>query len=194
MYRVSIILISLLFSCGDEKSISLKDAANSFANGDYETALESYLALIETQNTPARVGAGWCYLRLGDYASAMTQFIGVAADSSVDGYAGWSLALWTESPTAANAQLMLDKIDFVLRKNPKFTLSLDSRVTHQHLRYVKSISHLLLQEYQACIDAIRTIDGQSSFTADVNDPNIEDILLTKLQSLSSAQVIGKILG
>lgn len=182
--------ITLLAACGGGGGKSsgpdLDDAKADFSIGNYEDALTTYLELVAKEGATARVGAGWCYNRLGTYSSAVTQFAAAAADSNVDGYAGWGIALWATDASASNAQSVVDKANFVIRKNPAFTLSLDTRVDIDHIVYIKACSHLLLQQYQSCVDAIKMLPGQSSYAPNLSDPNIEDILLTKLQTLGAA--------
>lgn len=184
------IAITLVVACGGGGGKSsgpdLNDAADMFSEGNYEDALTLYLDLASKEGGTAHVGAGWCYNRLAQYSDAITQFSSAAADSIPDGYAGWSLALWATSASASNAQGIVDKANFVIRKSPAFTLSYDSRITINHIIYIKACSHLVLQQYQSCVDAIKMLPNQSGYSVNVSDPNIHSLLLAKLESLGSA--------
>lgn len=184
------IAITLVVACGGGGGKSsgpdLDDAKTDFSSGNYADALTTYLSLVDKEGASAQVGAGWCYNRLGTYSSAITQFAAAAGDSNVDGYAGWGLALWATDASASTAQSVIDKANFVIRKNPAFTLSLDSRIDVDHIVYIKACSHLLLQQYQSCVDAIKMLPNQSGYSVNVSDPNIHSLLLAKLESLGSA--------
>lgn len=179
----------LMSACVKDDLLELKDADKKFANGDYEASLKDYENLIPTQGAPAKVGAGWCYLRLAEYSLAIVQFSDATGDSLADGYAGWAFSLWAKS--ADSAQKVIDRAEFVLRKSPTFIFSLDKRIDKNDVLYVLASAYLVQQNYSKTLEKIKLMDGQSAYTTDVNAADAEDVLLAKLQSLGRAQVIAK---
>lgn len=163
----------------DKKETNLKQAQNLFQDGDYEDALTMYEDLIETEGSVARVGAGWCNIRLNDYATANTYFSLSADDSLTDGYAGWAFTSWAGN----NLQGALEKADFVLRKNVNYTLSLDSRITADHLIWIQASSYYQLANYASSVERIKLLD--TSFNPDLNASNIDQLIAEKLQSLGA---------
>lgn len=176
----------LTSACSDKKESgpSLEDAVGLFADQDYEAALAMYINLIPKEGSSARVGAGWCELRLHSYSDAVSYFEAAAADSLPDGYAGWSFALWAlDQPSPA-----LQKASVVLTKQPNFTLSLDTKIKAEHLIWIQASCYLELVNYSLCLQKIQLLDA--SFSPNLNDPNIANILLTKLETLGNADVTG----
>jgi hypothetical protein len=181
-FLVIAITTVMMVACSEKKSggPTIKEANNLFSEGSYTEALDVYLELIPEQGSPARVGAGWCYLRLNQLSDANAQFVTAASDSIVDGYAGWSFTSWAlDQPSLA-----LEKANVVLIKQPDFILSLDTKIKAEHLIWVQAASYLQLQNYPACLQKIQIL--APSFSPDLNDPNIEDALLVKLEELGSA--------
>lgn len=176
----------LTSACSDKKESgpSLEDAVGLFADQDYEAALAMYINLIPKEGSAALVGAGWCYLRLHQLSDASVQFTAAAADSIVDGYAGWSFVSWAlDQPQNA-----INRANFVLSKQPGYVSTLDDRIKAEHLIWVQAVSYLQLQNYSVCLQKIQLL--APSFSPDLNDPNIEDILLTKLEALGNADATG----
>jgi hypothetical protein len=98
----------------------------------------------------------------------------------VDGYAGWSFTSWALN----QPQTALERATFVLFKEPNYVFSQDTRIKAEHLIWVQAASYLQLQNYSACLQKIQIL--APSFSPDLNDPNIEDALLIKLEELGSA--------
>ncbi len=168
--------------CSDKKDNgpTLKEANVLFTDGSYTEALEVYLDLIPEQGSPARVGAGWCYLRLHQLSDASVQFTAAAADSIMDGFAGWSFVSWAlDQPQNA-----INRANFVLSKQPGYVSTLDERIKAEHLVWIQAASYLQLQNYSVCLQKIQLL--APSFSPNLNDPNIEDILLVKLEELGNA--------
>ncbi|MBX7151408.1 hypothetical protein K1X84_07195 [bacterium] len=184
---MTLMVVWSLLSCGGggggSDSTPIDDANNQFNSGNYAIALQAYVNLIASEGSPARVGAGWCQIRLKDITSAATYFSDAAADSLIDGYAGWSFVLWAQN----NPQEAIDKADFVLTKSPSYIFSLDTDITADELIWIQAASYLQLEDYSSCYDKIKALD--SSYTVNLSDPNIEDLLLQKLTSLGSASQI-----
>lgn len=183
--RTLVLLTGLLFwvGCGgggggDKDPL---DAANDlFAAKNYAAALVEYLDAVTTEGSPANVGAGWCYLRLQDYANADAQFTAAAADSLIDGYAGWAIVKWVQNDPDA----VVNYVDLVVGQDANYIFALDTRVTAGALIYIQASAYLELEDYAMCLATIQILD--SGYTADLNDPNIEDILLAKLTDLGAA--------
>jgi len=175
--------LSALLACGGggggDKN-PLKNADNLFAAKNYAAALTAYLDAVATEGSVANVGAGWCYVRLGDYANADAQFTIASGDSLIDGYAGWAIAKWVQN----DAEGVVDCINFVLAHDANYIFTLDTRVTSGALIYIQASAYLELENYSMCLATIQVL--APGYTADLNDPNIEDILLAKLTELGAA--------
>ena len=161
------------------KMTGLKQAENIFKDGDYETAAALYEDLIESEGSAARVGAAWCYIRLSEYATANTYFSLSAEDSLIDGYAGWAFMAW-----AANSpQGAIDKANFVLRKDPNYVFSLDSRITNNDMVWVQASSYFQVGNNAASVERIKVLDA--SFNPNLNASNINQLIAAELQSLGA---------
>ncbi len=182
--NIFVLLVSLLvFACGGgggSDTSPLEEANDLLAAKNYDAALTIYLDVVATEGSAARVGAGWCYLRLEQYANADTQFSAAAADSLIDGYSGWSIVKWVLNDPAAS----VSHADFVIAHNASYVFALDTRVTAAELVYIQASAYLELENYAMCLAKIQVLSP--GYTADLNDPNIEDILLAKLTDLGSA--------
>lgn len=176
-------LLTWVISCGGggggDKD-PLAEANDLFAVKNYAAALTAYLDAVASEGAPANVGAGWCYLRLQDYTNANAQFTTAAGDSLIDGYAGWAIIKWVQNDPAAAVAY----IDFVLGRDANYIFALDTRVTAGALIYIQASSYLELEDYAMCLAKIQVLSP--GYTADLNDPNIEDILLAKLTELGAA--------
>lgn len=174
----------LAMGCHDKKgdaSTPLEQADNLFAAKDYTTALAAYQQLIASEGSAARVGAGWCSLKLNDYISANTYFSLSAGDSLTDGYAGWSFIGWA----TGNIQQSIDRADFVLNKDPDYVFSLDGRIQAKDLIYLQAMSYYQLNNYPKTVERIQHLPNQSAYNPDLNASNIGQVLLDKLQSLGA---------
>ena len=179
---VSLLLVSVwIIGCPkeDKKITGLKEANNTFKDGNFEEALSIYESLIETEGPVAQVGAAWCYVRLEDYASANTYFSLAADDSLIDGYAGWTFTSWALN----NNQTAIDRADFVIRKNANYTFSLDTRITVNHLIWIQAASYYQLDSYSASVEKIKLLDP--AFSPNLSASNIAQLIAEKLQSLGA---------
>jgi hypothetical protein len=188
-YRNVFILLTIVLlwtiSCGSSggsSKASLNDANTQFTTGSILTARETFISLIASEGSAARIGAGWCDLRLKDYAQADSFFAASAADSLPDGYAGWSFTAWYNN----NPQQVVDRVNLVLTKSPSYTFSLDTRITKNSLLYVRAGSYLQLTNYAACLADIKVIDSSYGYTLTGNAANDGAALLQKLTSLGAA--------
>ena len=175
-------LVSIFWLSGcpkdDKKDIvNMKRANENFKDGDYEAALALYEELILTEGITAQIGAAWCYIRLNEITSANTYFSLAAGDSLIDGYAGWSFTSWALN----DLQGAIDRAGFVIRKNPSYSFSLDSRITVNHLVWIQASSYFQLGNRTVCVDKMKLLDP--SFNPDLNASNIDQIIAEKLQSL-----------
>ncbi len=179
-----ILILTLAMSCHDNKggaSNPLEQADNLFAAKDYTSALAAYQQLIATEGSVARVGAGWCSLKLNDYISANTYFSLSAGDSIVDGYAGWSFIGWA----TGSIQQGIDRADFVLRKEPNYVFLLDDRIQAKDLIYLQAMSYYQLSDYPKTVERIRHLPDQSAYNPNLGASDIGKQLLDKLQSLGA---------
>jgi hypothetical protein len=158
----------------------LAEANDFFTAKNYAAALTAYLDAVASEGAPANVGAGWCYLRLQDYTNANTQFTTAAGDSLIDGYAGWAIVKWVQNEPEA----VVDYVDLVVGQDANYIFALDTRVTAGALIYIQASAYLELEDYAMCLAKIQLL--APGYTADLNDPNIEDILLAKLTELGAA--------
>ncbi len=183
--NLNALLVLWLAACGGGGSstkVTLNDANTQFAAGTFQAALDSYLQLIASEGSVARVGAGWCYIRLNDYINADAQFSAAAADNLADGYAGWSFTAWHNS----QSQQVVDRVTFVLTASPTYVFSLDSRITKNSLIYVRASSYLQLLNYSACLTDIKVLDSGYAYVLTGNSIADANELLAKLQALGVA--------
>lgn len=179
-----LLIITALWLSGcpkDDKKdvVSIKRANETFKDGDYEEALAMYEELILTEGVSAQIGAAWCYIRMNDVTSANTYFSLAANDSLIDGYAGWSFTSWgLNQPQGA-----IDRADFVIRKNPSYVFSLDTRITVSHLLWIQASSYFQLGNRSASVNKIKVLDP--SFNPDLNSPTIDQLIAEKLQALGA---------
>lgn len=164
-------------SGGDK--ITLNSAADLFAADDYTNALAQYVSLIESEGAQAQVGAGWCSIRLTNYATAAIYFSDASSANLADGNAGWSFVLWSQG----NYSEAISKADLVIAAEPNWMLSLDPAVTKNHLIWIQAESYLELQDYANCSAKCQILD--TSFAGSL-DPVV---LLQKVEELGGAMSI-----
>lgn len=187
MKKVIIVLAILNIHCsqnGRDATPTLEKALNEFQDGQYESALSSYIELIPSEGSEARIGAGWCELFLNDYASASDYFSEASDDSLVDGYAGWAFTLWAQNKPGE----VIAKIDWVLAHEPQYVSALDERIGADQLIWIQSSCYLQLGNHAQCLVWIQKLDP--AYNVDINDTvNVAGLLLLKLQSLGNATTI-----
>jgi hypothetical protein len=180
------LMLALLIGCGggggSTAKVTLNDANTLFTAGTFTTARQDYIQLIASQGYVAAVGAGWCDVRLKLYAQADSFFTTIASDSSSDGYAGWSFTAWYNN----NAQQVVDRVSFVLRKSPGYAFGMDARITQNRLLFIRASSYLQLQSYAACLADIKVLDTGYAYTLTGNAVTDGAALLQELGTLSSA--------
>lgn len=188
MNRITLIaalLMAFVISCGGggggKDKITLTQANDLFAGGTYNDALEAYADLIASEGAPAIAGAAWCSIRLHNYAQADSFFTAASVTLNADGYAGWSFADWAMSnPTDA-----ISHANSALTADPDFTLSLDTRVTADHLVWIQASSYLQTGNNTQCFNKILILDPAYSMPVGTTY-QIAAALLLKLQSLGVA--------
>jgi len=175
------IAISSCGGGGGKEKITLTKAADQFVTGNYTTALRNFENLIASEGAPAAAGAGWCLVRLSNVARADSFFVTVAADSNTDAYAGWSFSSWAlNDPSEA-----ISRADFVIRKDANFQMSLDTRVTKNHLVWIQASSYLQLGDYTSCFNKIKILDAAYTYPTGTS-VEIGTALMQKLQTLGAA--------
>lgn len=179
------LLLAFAIGCGGGgggSKVTITKADNLFGDGDYQNAQEAYIELIASQGAPAIAGAAWCSIRLNNYAQADSFFTAAGVSLNVDGLAGWSFASWALNDPAdavANATIALSA-------SPAFiALSIDPRVTADHLIWIQASAFLQLGQYDDCYSAIHLLDTGYVMPTGTS-PQIASALLQKLTGLGVA--------
>ncbi len=173
----------VLLACADSKKTPaeiIKESESLFSKGKYAEALEIYESLIVSQGSIARVGAGWCQLRLGNRDEANLYFADAAPDSLTDGFAGWSLVLWANN----SPDISIAMAEIVLKSDSNFVLSLDKKFTFKDLYWIEAADYLQLGHLETAVSKIKKIDP--SFSPNLSDPFLAKVIAEKLQSLGVA--------
>lgn len=179
---MKLVVLCFIFACGGSgKNTSDPEKAGekAFASGNYDEALDHFLDLADTDPVAGYTGAGWSALRLHDYSDANTYFQNIAVSKSVDAYAGWSITGWALSDFSQAIQ----RADTVLSKNAGFVLTLDDGVTANDLILVQALCYYESNNFSATLQKIKILD--SGFNADLNAPDIAQVLAVKLEQLSA---------
>lgn len=179
------LIMALVMGCGGGgggSKATLTKANQLFGDGDYQDAQEAYIALIATEGAPAVAGAAWCAIRLNRYAQADSFCTAAGVPLNADGLAGWSFASWALN----DPQDALDHATAAFAASPAFsTLSIDTRVTANHLIWIQASSYLQLNNLTECYNKIHLLD--SGYAMPTGNPQqIASALLTKLTSLGVA--------
>lgn len=183
MFKTKIILLAamiLCVSCEKEKRSAIEKAMDQYEEKNYVEALASYQALISTKGSIARVGAGWCKLKLEDYLAAYSFFNEAGPDSLPEGFAGWSLACWAQK----NYQGAIEKSEVALRLKPNFKSGFDGKFSSVELIWLQASCYFFLNDYSKTVNKIKQLPGQSNYNPDLQSDNISHELLVKLESLS----------
>lgn len=174
---VSTGIIVLLCSCGED--VPIDSAWQLFRDKDYVSAHAAFSALTGSTNE-AFVGLGWtCMMMSIDSSDAADRYFQtVEADSSLDGYAGWTILSWSRGDYANG----IERAKFVIRIAPGYVFNHDKTMTYEDILYHEALCAFNTGDNQLTIDLIIQLD--SSFTPpDLNDPDIRSILLQKLEAL-----------
>ena len=172
-------LTAALFSCGSStapKPATIDDAWTEFESGDYATSLESFQKLGTNE---AKVGVGWSAVFLDSLSFAKQTFVEIAADNNIDANAGWALTLWATN----DFNNCINKAAAVLAKDANYKFQHYSQFQASDLIWLQAASYFQLVNYSKCLEKIKLLD--SAFSADLNSPDIDKILLEKLDALDS---------
>ncbi|MBX7152393.1 hypothetical protein K1X84_12180 [bacterium] len=174
---LSVGLIVILCGCGDD--VPIDSAWQLFRDKDYVSAHAAFSALTGSTNE-AYVGLGWTTLMMSiDSVDASDgYFQAIEADSSLDGYAGWAIVSWSRGDYANG----IERAKFVIRHAPSYVFNHDKTITYLDILYHEALCAFNVGDNQLTIDLIIQLDD--GFTPpDLNDPNIQSILLQKLEAL-----------
>lgn len=168
--------------CGDEDPLDVAwtKFENAKKTNDYSEAYTAFLDLVGSKGSPAIEGLGWTVLRMDSMDAANRYFTQIAADSMKDAYAGWLFAQWALGQYAAS----IAKGDFVLRKEPRYVFEHDRTVTDEDIKLHQAYAYFHTGNYSQCIVKIQALDP-SYLPPALNDPQLEEKLLMKLESLRS---------
>jgi hypothetical protein len=167
-------LVVMGLGCGEDDPLA--EAWKRFRDGDYAGA---HAAFSDLSGSEALVGLGWTTLRMDSIAAADGYFQQAAGDSLVAGYAGWGLVKWVLGQYPSCIQCG----DFVLqRAGATFVFDEDRSVTYKDVLWHQASSYYHLGNLEACIAKIQQID-ESWVAPDLSDPDLETILLRKLEEL-----------
>ena len=183
LMMISILGLAVMTGCGDENPLDAAWSKFEDAKGtdDYTEAYTAFADLVDGEGTPAIVGLGWTVLRMDSLDAADRYFAGIAEDSVVDAFAGWQFAVWALGRSADN----IAKGDFVLRKEPRYVFEHDRTVTDDDVVLHQAYGYFHTGNYSKCIEKILKLDSGYIAPA-ISDPEIDEKLLTKLESLRSS--------
>lgn len=163
--------------CGEDDPLA--DAWKKFRDGNYAEAHAAFSDLVGSEGSGALVGLGWTTIRMDSMEAARGYFERSAVDSVVAGYAGWGLVLWV----LEDYQGCVEKAEFVFRREGEnFVFQEDRSVTYKDVLWHQASSWYHLGNLAGCVTKIKQIDP-SWTEPDLNDPNLEQILLAKLEEL-----------
>ena len=184
---ILMILVALVLGCsgGDDDGdgggdingpkVTIDDGWNEFTSGNYSEARDVFQSLVASKGEEAHEGIGWCNLRLNNISGASSSFS--QASSRVDANAGALFAKWALQDYASVEGLLTT----VLNKNTNWVFKYDSSVNVDDLYLHAAYSHMHLGDLSKCVSRIQDLDP--SFQPNMNDPNIEKIILDKLEAL-----------
>lgn len=172
-----VVVMALVLGCGEDDPLA--DAWTKFRNEDYSGAHAAFSDLISSEGSGALVGLGWTTIRMDSMVASRGYFQRAAADSLVAGYAGWSLVSWV----LEDYQVCVEKAEFVMRREGEdFVFQEDRSVTYKDVLWHQASSWYHQGNVAGCIAKIKQIEP-SWTEPDLNDPNLETILLAKLEAL-----------
>lgn len=167
-------------SCGDTVVSALDEGWTAWESGIYA---EAHLKFTEAGGSEGLNGLGWTTLKMDSLPKSQVYFALAAvggADTLIDAMAGLAIVAWQQH----NYAISLQAADYVLRQQPNYIFTHDATITKNTVALAKAYDEYHLGQYANCIASIQRVDA--AFTANANDPNITQILLTKLNLLSGA--------
>lgn len=183
MKKILFMLIgALAFSCGGGgggggEGDTLEDGWAFFEQGRFSEARDVFQSLVSTEGAAANEGVGWCNLRLDNLTQADTDFSG--AGNRTDANAGWAFVKWANEEYSES----ISKASAVLTSNATYVFSHDNSVTSHDLVLHQAFSYFHLGDFTNCVSRIQVLDA--AFNPNLGDPDIEEILLTKLELLAA---------
>jgi hypothetical protein len=158
-----------------EDPVTLSDAWKLFEQGKYGEARKAFADLVPSDGAKAQEGLGWSYLRLENMPSADAAFN--SSGGRVDAVVGWTFVKWALEQYGD----VITMADTVLNGDPNYSFLHDTTVDFKDLILHQADAHYHFADFTDCIEKIRQLDA--GFNADPTDPDIEIILLTKLEAL-----------
>lgn len=150
----------------------------AFRDHDWNGAHTIFLSACNAFPEDAYTGLGWVSIKLDSLDRSYYYFDIVADDSILDAYSGWALSSWA----AGNYSLCIDASNFVLSKDPTYLFFHSLSYNYRDVLWLKASAHYHLGDLASCILAIKQIDPHW-LEPILSDPNIEVILLAKLELL-----------
>ena len=173
------IALVLTISCGEDDPL---DAGwSKFGDHDYAAAHAEFTSLVSSEGSEAYVGLGWTTLMMDSLPEADAYFALAAGDSLLQGYAGWSIVAWR----LGQHNPCIDRAEFAFRNaggHDSYEFPYDPEITHHDLLIHEGFSYYYLQNSFQCLNTIQKMDP--SFTVALNNPDLLNILLAKLEALS----------
>jgi len=168
-------------ACGtDTSNLTLLDEAwLAFERGSYDSAYVEFSVLIARNGTDAYEGLGWTSMRMNkDSLDAANRFFDLAvAGNTIDTRSGRAFVKYHKG----DFQACVDNAEVALLADSNYIFVHDQTITSRYLYLYEAYSYFHLNDYATCITKIQKIDPD--FTASVSDPEIDAILLAKLESL-----------
>ena len=171
----------LLLMAACEDTNPLDAAWSKFGEHDYAGAHAEFTSLVGSEGSAAYVGLGWTTLMMDSLPESDGYFTLASGDSLLEGYAGWSILAWLQG----QHDLCIDRAEFVVRNAggySSYVFPYDPEITYHDLVIHEGFSYYYNQNFFECINTVQRIDP--SFSVALNDPQIENKLLEKLDLLS----------
>ncbi len=143
-------------------------AISAYKRGDTSRAAEIYTALIEENSShpPSLLARGRCYLDLGDWSSAMSDFRKAEA-----------LVPESPDPLVAMGDLFLARHDYD-RAIQRFDSAIELDDTHAIARSRRGVSHYYAQSYRQAF-----LDLQRAYHLDPELPNIRQLVQMAIRKI-----------
>ncbi|MBL7995785.1 hypothetical protein JNM05_10480 [bacterium] len=180
-WLMSAVVLAQILSC--DNANPLEAGWSKFGAGDYPGAYAEFSSLVSTEGSGAYVGLGWTVMKMDSLPQADVYFGLASGDSLLEGFAGWSILAWLQGQHV----LCIDRAEYVFRNAggySAYVFPYDPTITYQDLLLHEAFSYYHILNFSACINTIQRMDP--SFSLALNNPQLQDILLAKLQSLTQA--------
>lgn len=179
VWLIAAIMLVQIGSCGNTNP--LEAGWSKFGAGDYPGAYAEFSSLVSTEGSGAYVGLGWTAMKMDSLAASDTYFGLASGDSLLEGFAGWSILAWLQGQHV----LCIDRAEYVFRNAggySAYVFPYDPTITYQDLLLHEAFSYYHVLNFSECINTIQKMDP--SFSVALNNPQLQNILLAKLQSLT----------